>query len=204
MTLAQTYRHKLASALREAGPDAPTLCEGWRAADLAAHLYIRENKPLAAAGIFVSPLHKVFEKTEAEILAQPYEQTIAAWEKGPSKRNPMKYADQYMNGAEHFVHYADVARAQDPECELPLDAQQAKELHRATAFIAKRELAKAPVPVIAFPDGMPRIIIKDKKGVSLLGDDVVRLSGPIGEILLWAYGRPASGLTFSGPVEKLN
>ena len=47
-SIAQSERQALCSLLEDRGPLAPTLCEGWTTADLAAHLYVRERKPLAA------------------------------------------------------------------------------------------------------------------------------------------------------------
>ena len=44
-------RTNLAAVLEAAGPDRPTLCEGWRASDLLAHLLLRETRPDVAAGI---------------------------------------------------------------------------------------------------------------------------------------------------------
>src|SRR5690625_4111558 len=35
----------LVRTLRQVGPDAPTLCEGWRSRHLAAHLYLRLHRP---------------------------------------------------------------------------------------------------------------------------------------------------------------
>nr|BFF25281.1 hypothetical protein GCM10025732_32460 [Glycomyces mayteni] len=36
-------RRDLCELLAEVGPDAPTMCEGWTALDLAAHLVLREH-----------------------------------------------------------------------------------------------------------------------------------------------------------------
>lgn len=51
MDIANTQRAALVELLHASGPQAPTLCDGWTAYDLAAHLYVRENDPLAAIGI---------------------------------------------------------------------------------------------------------------------------------------------------------
>ena len=48
---AQRERHDLCGLLDEAGPDAPTLCEGWTAAHLAAHLVLRERRPDVGLGL---------------------------------------------------------------------------------------------------------------------------------------------------------
>lgn len=43
-THAKRERLLLADLLEAAGPDAPTLCEGWNARDLAAHVVVRERR----------------------------------------------------------------------------------------------------------------------------------------------------------------
>lgn len=53
MSVAQRERAALVDTMREVGPDAPTLCEGWTTRDLAAHLVIREYRPDAAPGILI-------------------------------------------------------------------------------------------------------------------------------------------------------
>ena len=50
VSFARRERAALCDLLTELGPDAPTLCEGWRSADLAAHLFIREHRPDAVPG----------------------------------------------------------------------------------------------------------------------------------------------------------
>jgi uncharacterized protein (TIGR03083 family) len=40
-SLLRKERQALCDTLTELGPDAPTLCEGWTTADLAAHLMVR-------------------------------------------------------------------------------------------------------------------------------------------------------------------
>ncbi|MDQ1699352.1 MAG: hypothetical protein QOG34_1215, partial [Frankiaceae bacterium] len=60
---AAAERAALADALTTVGPDAPTLCEGWTAADLAAHVYVREHRPDATAGVLpLGPLSSYTER----------------------------------------------------------------------------------------------------------------------------------------------
>ena len=47
---ARSERLTLAALLREVGPDAPTLCDGWSTRDLAVHIVIRDRYPSAMAG----------------------------------------------------------------------------------------------------------------------------------------------------------
>ena len=49
--LAQTERQALCDSLLAAGPDAPTLSGSWTAADLAAHLVIRESARVDLAAL---------------------------------------------------------------------------------------------------------------------------------------------------------
>lgn len=48
-------RTVLVGTLNEAGPAAPTLCEGWQTRHLLAHLILRETQPLVAAGVMGAP-----------------------------------------------------------------------------------------------------------------------------------------------------
>ena len=56
MTAAARERAALVTTMRDAGPDAPTLCGEWTTRDLAAHLVLRERRPDAAAGIMIPAL----------------------------------------------------------------------------------------------------------------------------------------------------
>jgi uncharacterized protein (TIGR03083 family) len=56
MTFARDERVALCALLDDAGPSAPTLCEGWRTVDLAAHLVLREHRPDAGIGVLGGPM----------------------------------------------------------------------------------------------------------------------------------------------------
>ena len=49
-------RTALIAALRDAGPDAPTLCAGWASRHQAAHVRLRESAPVVGLGIAVPAL----------------------------------------------------------------------------------------------------------------------------------------------------
>src|SRR4029453_11831870 len=53
---ARRERRELADLLLAVGPDAPPLCAGWTARDLAAHLVIRERRPDATVAGLIPPL----------------------------------------------------------------------------------------------------------------------------------------------------
>src|SRR6188768_2392468 len=49
-------REQLAEALSAVAPDAPTLCEGWQARHLAAHVVLRERAPVVGLALVVPAL----------------------------------------------------------------------------------------------------------------------------------------------------
>ena len=185
MTFSDVQRHKLVHLLREVGPDAPTLCEGWTTLDLIIHLVIRENYPLAAAGM-----------TQQLKATVPYTELVDRWERG-SRLWPVAKADRWLNAVEHFVHYEDVFRAQPGKADQPQHVERADEqvLLRGLKSMSKMLLRSSTVPVVVQPDGWPRVVVHDKRGVAHNGSGVATVSGPVGEIVLWLFGRDVAQVT---------
>lgn len=73
-THAQRERLLLADLLERSGPDAPTLCDGWRTRDLAAHVVVRERRSDAAAGQVIPKLADRLERIRGQYAAKPYEE----------------------------------------------------------------------------------------------------------------------------------
>ena len=74
MTFAKLERDAACDALLAVAPDSPTLCEGWSAHDLAAHLWVREHDPLALPGVVVPPLQRLTaERMERVKRRWPYQ-----------------------------------------------------------------------------------------------------------------------------------
>lgn len=116
MTLAQRQRALLCDLFLELGPDSPTLDEGWKTRDLAAHLYIREHKPQAMLGMFVPRFEKTTERIQDEALqTQGFEGLVKKLRKPALLVRPV---DAIMNGAEYFIHHMDVLRANDRDQEI--------------------------------------------------------------------------------------
>lgn len=210
MTFSSSERSALAQTLLDKGPDAPTLCGDWTTRDLAVHLWIRENKPLAQVKSMLPVGGDAVEAETEKALARPYEETVRKWAEGPRALSPWKILDPVANGVEHFVHHEDVLRGHlspgDPVEERDLEPGHRAYLHRAIKLVAGRAI-KADRPVIIDPDGFSRIVINDKPGVSPDGEAVVRISGGVGEIVMWLLGRDVVNLTISGDdssVERLN
>src|SRR2546421_13063476 len=84
MSFARDERIALCDLLDETGPGAPTLCEGWRTLDLAAHLVLREHRPDAAAGVMGGPLASHTERGQRMFIARnPYRQLVDEIRGGP-------------------------------------------------------------------------------------------------------------------------
>lgn len=108
-------RAALVHALTQAGPDAPTLCEGWRTRHLAAHMILREHRPWTQAGANGGPLHDWSEGALQELAAtalEPggYAALLARVEEQPAAWSPWSWAGDVLNLTEYFVHTEDVRR----------------------------------------------------------------------------------------------
>ena len=95
MTPVRTERQALCDTMLAAGPDAPTLCEGWSVLDLAAHLVVRENRPDAGLGLVVRPLagrldritaaHTALVLDEVGIAAKVFPGSWSQWSNTPGR-----------------------------------------------------------------------------------------------------------------------
>jgi uncharacterized protein (TIGR03085 family) len=146
---AQSERQALCDVLLDVGPDAATLCHGWQARDLAAHLVIREHRPDAQLGMFVPRLAGRTETVQAEVAAADWPVLVGRVRSGPPTWHPTRIGavDETVNTAEFFVHHEDVLRARPgwTARDLPADLQGA--LWRVARTIGRLSLRRAPVGV---------------------------------------------------------
>jgi uncharacterized protein (TIGR03085 family) len=187
---ARTEREQLADTLVRVGPDSPTLCAGWSAADLAAHLVVRDGRPDAALGIVVKPLahwhEKVVERTRDRT---PYTDLIRKVRTGPPAWAPTRVGavDELINTAEFFVHHEDLRRpvGDDPR---ELDPEYSAALWAMLRRAAKLMYRSVPVGVtlVRTESGdTPRQTVVAKAATP----QMVTISGPAGELLLFTHGR---------------
>lgn len=183
-THAKRERLLLADLLEAAGPDAPTLCDGWTTRELAAHLVVRERRADAAGGIVLAALKNRLERVQAEFTAKPYEELIQLIRTGPPRMSPyaLKQLDEAANTVEFYVHAEDVRRAQPDWTPRELDAVFANALWSRMEKAARLLGRKAPVGlVLRRPDG--------QTAVAHRGTPVVTVTGEPGELVLFAFGR---------------
>src|SRR4051794_17393455 len=91
-------RQELADLLLQIGPGAPTLCEGWETAHLAAHLVIRERRPDAMVGLgaeaahiggpVASWPHRLEDRLRE---STPYAEVVGRLRAGPPVWSPMSW-----------------------------------------------------------------------------------------------------------------
>ncbi|MGX1884337.1 TIGR03085 family metal-binding protein [Streptomyces sp. NPDC055287] len=186
-THAKRERLLLADLLEAAGPDAPTLCDGWTTRELAAHVVVRERRADAAGGIVLAALKSRLERVQAEFAAKPYEELIQLIRTGPPRMSPyaLKQLDEAANTVEFYVHAEDVRRAQPDWTPRELDAVFANALWSRIEKAARLLGRKAPVGVVLRrPDG--------QTAVAHRGTPVVTVTGEPGELVLFAFGRQDS------------
>ena len=115
MGYSRDERLGLCATLDQVGPDAPTLCAGWTARDLAAHLVLRERRMVAAAGIPGGPLAGYTARVQARLArGTPFAELIETIRTGPPRLSPygLPGLDERVNTVEFFVHHEDVRRGQ--------------------------------------------------------------------------------------------
>ncbi|MFD4876972.1 TIGR03085 family metal-binding protein [Streptomyces sp. NPDC058420] len=186
-TFAKRERLLLADLLETAGPDAPTLCEGWQTRDLAAHVVVRERRADAAGGIMIKQLAPRLERVMTEFTAKPYEELIQLIRTGPPRFSPfqLKQLDEASNTVEFYVHTEDVRRAQEGWTPRELDPVFQDALWSRLERMARLMGRTAPTGlVLRRPDGQTAVAHK--------GAPVVTVTGEPSELLMFAHGRQSA------------
>jgi uncharacterized protein (TIGR03085 family) len=197
-------REVLAETLLAAGPDAPTLCEGWRTRHLAAHLYLREHSPRVALGLLVTSRAKTSDEATDRLAASlasdaGYRELVESFRAGPPVFSPLRLGalDEAANLAEFFVHTEDVRRATDRWAPRALDDAYADALWDEVVKRAAFLYRGVDLGVVLVSTLGPRHVAKRAPvSVAILGDP--------GELLLHAFGRRAQSLvTFEGQPDAI-
>lgn len=184
---AQRERAALSDLFTEVGPDAPTLCGDWTTRDLAAHLVVRERRPDAAVGIVVSKLAGYTDKVQGGVAGGDWDDLVETVRSGPPIWSPTKLdaVDKLANTTEFFVHHEDVRRASGDWEPRELDADLEDALAAMLPKMGKRLVSSSPVGIVLEPsDDREPIVLKD-------AEPSVTVRGPIGELVMFVYGRQA-------------
>jgi uncharacterized protein (TIGR03085 family) len=200
MTYSRDERLALAALLEVVGPQAPTLCEGWLARDLVAHLVLRERRLDAAPGAMGGPLAGYTARLlRGYVNRHSYPELIARFTAGPPRLSVFAIpgADEAANTVEHFVHHEDVRRAAPGWTERELAPGLSDTLWKRLKA-ARLFLRGAPTGVVLAREGSEERVTA-KKAIS-----PVTVTGTPAELTMWSMGRTgAASVTFDGPDEAV-
>jgi uncharacterized protein (TIGR03085 family) len=189
--LAQGERAVLCDLLVELGPEAPTLCEGWSTADMAAHLVVRERRPDSGPGLVLPALAPYTERVRtAARESTPYTDLIARVRSGPPML--LRPFDGAMNTVEYFIHVEDIRRAQQGWEPRSLSPELTEALW---ARVGARGMAKK-VPATIEVSAPGRTAKVSGSGPRLV------VEGDPGELILFGAGRQsAAGVNVTGDAD---
>ena len=188
MRRAQTERAHLCDALAAAGPGAPTLCEGWTAYDLAAHVWLRENDLIGGLGYAIPALADRTERRAERLKRERgFAGLVDAIRTGPPRFSLFRLpaADEAANAAEFLIHGLDVRRPNglpEPERPAAFDDWAWSQLR-----LAKLMMRGLDVGLVLEWDGRPDRSLRVTPGART----VTVIGAPV-ELMLYAFGRRAA------------
>lgn len=192
---ARIERDALADALVAAGPDAPTLCEGWTTSDLAAHVVVRDRRPDTAPGIMLRAFADWTDRVRIGYRdGHPYPDLVAMVRSGP-RWSPMilPALDELTNMIEFFVHTEDVRRGRPGWEPRPLDAELAARLWQRVRALARLRMRRFKATVRIECPGYGTV-------TTGAGGPAVTLTGEPGELMMFLFGRQrAARVGATGP-----
>jgi uncharacterized protein (TIGR03085 family) len=189
-------RTALLSTLHTLGPDAPTLCEGWTARTLAAHIVVSEQQagiPLAVsypvwralnartAGALLGGISRIGDRRMEKAVGRGWNWLLRRLDAGPPRLFGLRLIAE-LRLVEEFVHHEDIRRA-NGGAPRALDASTSERLLAGMLAISQ---------VALFADSREGIEVRLSDGQTYRvgdGEPRVRVSGDVGEVALWLAGR---------------
>jgi len=198
-------RAALVDALREAGPTAPTLCAGWEARHIAAHVLLRERSPRVGVGLAIPALTPQSDRLTAELAdtardATAFAALVDRVARPASRWTPVTWAGDAANLVEFYVHTEDVRRGTGPVPPRTLEPELTRALWERLVRMARLSYHRSPAGVVlVVPDGARKAVHRPR------GDHgTVVVRGAIGELTLHALGRgPAATVELVGAPEDV-
>ncbi len=186
-------RAALADLLADLGPAAPTCCEGWTTAHMAAHLVTRDRRPDALPGYVLerTPVggaaHAYTARLEDGVrTGSPYAELVDRVRQGPPAWMPTSWApvSAAVNSAEFAVHHEDVRRAQPGWEPRALPLADADRLWGAAQLFARTVASRYPGGLVLQRSDVPGPGKRIRAGSS-----PTTVEGEPLEVLLWVNGR---------------
>ena len=194
-------RVELAETLRSTEPAAATLCGEWSAAQLAAHLVLRERSITEVLGRVPSErAHAVAQRAlDAYVSRTPYRDIVSAVAVGPPLWSPfaLPAAREAVNLLEYVIHHEDIRRAASGWVPRVLPPQRQAAVWSRLRLGAKLTLRAMPVPV--------RLVWPEHGEISVgRGERAVTVTGAPAELALVAFGRqPVARVEYDGPADAV-
>lgn len=194
-TLARRERQALCDTALALDASAPTLCGDWDVTMLLAHLIVREHKPLRSAGITIPALAGLTERAMRKEAARGVPAMVATLRKPPLTPYSLPVVERFTQTLEYVVHHEDLRRGQPGWEPRELPAEDVEELwalvSRSGAYLGRN---------LDVPTRIARSDRPDTSARFSKGDDPVVVTGPVMELVLWAFGRSAvRDLSYDGP-----
>lgn len=180
---------------------AETLCAGWDAGDIAAHLVVREREPWAGPGIvFGGPFAGLTQRRYAAWKARGQQRLIEALRAGPPWPLSGPFGD--AQAVEDWIHEQDVRRGGAGLTTPEPDGQLAEALWVAAKRIAARTLAIGTDAVIELTDGIHRHRLQARQRASPARPTPaapdITITGSVAELLLYVAGRTGADAIVTG------
>lgn len=174
----------LVAGLAAADPAAPTLCEGWQARHLAAHLHLRRHKPWSV--MREGPGSALAAEADAAASPARYRDLVLDFARAPRTATPMALQDgplgMAVNLVEYVVHHEDLRRGAGPVPARTLPPEMSDALFDRVAMLGRLGLRRAEVGVVlVVPGGRRKVVRRGADAVAVVG-------GPV-ELALVATGR---------------
>jgi uncharacterized protein (TIGR03085 family) len=200
LPLVRRERHAFCDTALAVGPEAPTLCGGWTARDLVAHLLVRENSMVGAAGITFSPMAGLTERAMAKAARRPFADMVAKLHDPGLTPYRLPGVERLTNTLEYLVHHEDLRRAQPGWQPRELPAADEDELWKLLPGAAKLASRRVDVPVVVRRSDRPGAEATVRRG-----DDPVVVTGKPSELVLFFFGRDQlRDVRFDGPPEAVS
>lgn len=189
-------RELLADVLGQVSPDAPTLCRGWNAVQLVAHLVAQERWAgmhliLATPAVIALPAglrdrvrRRVLDQPERALLARTSRDALLERLRRPPPKVFRLPGVVETRLIEAWVHHEDVRRVEHA-APRPSDTEIEPALWRALRLVALR--ATAPAGTVVVLRSLTQHCIQLSHGAQ----GQVEVTGQPGELLLFAMGRRA-------------
>ena len=157
---------------------------------------VRERRPDALPGLLFGPLASHTARVQNQLTTSTkWEDLVDLFASGPPVLSLFKILDPVASIHEMFVHHEDLRRAQTGSEPRELDASTTAAVRRRIPMISRVGLSKsmAALPArltLRTPDGRTVVAVGNGSPVTVTGEPQ--------ELLLFAFGRNAVRVDFSG------